>query len=169
MQGCVWALGGVARQLRWPCCPACCPRPPQRAHTSRPRGVVQGDAIELATRVAVLLLRLHHLQLVATASARPLLLKLHKALHPAVQVRARVLRAACCSRDCALQSRGRADPLLPPHPLLTPRSHARAQSLKDVLGVNMAALQHLSRAAADRSGVSQEERVRHAKAAMALP
>lgn len=47
---------------------------------------IQGSAIELTTRVAVLLLRLHHSQLVATASARPLLLRLHKRLHPAVQV-----------------------------------------------------------------------------------
>eukprot|EP00983_Pelagomonas_calceolata_P054757 1143845-Pelagomonas_calceolata.AAC.5 len=50
-----------------------------------PTWLEQGSAIELSTRVAVLLLRLHHSQLVATASARPLLLKLHKRLHPAVQ------------------------------------------------------------------------------------
>ena len=41
---------------------------------------------ELSCRTAVLLLRLHHAQLVATAGARPVLLRLQKRLRPAVQV-----------------------------------------------------------------------------------
>lgn len=40
---------------------------------------------ELSCRTAVLLLRLHHAQLVATASARPVLLRLQRFLRPAVQ------------------------------------------------------------------------------------
>ncbi|KAF5835893.1 quinon protein alcohol dehydrogenase-like superfamily [Dunaliella salina] len=64
-------------------------------------------------------------QLVATASARPLLLKLHKRLHPAVQ------------------------------------------GLKDVLGVNMAALQYLQRASSERSGITTEQRLMMARKALA--
>jgi len=90
-----------------------------------PTWLEQGSAIELSTRVAVLLLRLHHSQLVATASARPLLLKLHKRLHPAVQ------------------------------------------GLKDVLGVNMAALQYLQRASSERSGITTEQRLMVARKALA--
>ena len=40
---------------------------------------------ELSCRTAVLLLRLHHAQLVATAGARPVLLRLQRYLRPAVQ------------------------------------------------------------------------------------
>jgi U3 small nucleolar RNA-associated protein 12 len=56
-----------------------------------PSWLEEGSAVELTTRVAALLLRLHHTQLVATASARPMLLRLHERLHPAVQVRASML------------------------------------------------------------------------------
>ncbi|KAG1662756.1 hypothetical protein FOA52_006781 [Chlamydomonas sp. UWO 241] len=44
-----------------------------------------GSQTELATRVAVLLLRLHHTQLVATAAARPVMVKLRRSLRPSVQ------------------------------------------------------------------------------------
>ncbi len=44
-----------------------------------------GSHAELACRVAVLLLRLHHAQLVSTASARPVLVRLQRHLRPSVQ------------------------------------------------------------------------------------
>jgi U3 small nucleolar RNA-associated protein 12 len=44
-----------------------------------------GAHAELSCRTAVLLLRLHHAQLIATAGARHVLLKLRRYLRPAVQ------------------------------------------------------------------------------------
>lgn len=49
------------------------------------KGVGQ-QHIELITRVAVLLLRLHHTQLLSTAAARPTLIRLSGPLRNAVQV-----------------------------------------------------------------------------------
>ena len=71
--------------------------------------------VELTCRVAVLLLRLHHAQLVATPSARPMLVRLRRRLRGGVQ------------------------------------------GLKDVLGFNLAALQHLQRMVKERSSVSNDE------------
>mmetsp|Transcript_32735 Transcript_32735/g.72312 ORF Transcript_32735/g.72312 Transcript_32735/m.72312 type:complete len:987 (-) Transcript_32735:326-3286(-) len=78
------------------------------------RGSTAHAHAELAVRVAVLLLRLHHAQLTSTSSARPVLLRLQRSLRPAVQ------------------------------------------GLKDVVGFNMAALQHLQRQARDRAAVVGE-------------
>ncbi|KAG2501235.1 hypothetical protein HYH03_001042 [Edaphochlamys debaryana] len=80
-----------------------------------------GPAVELTVRLAVLLVRLHHSQLTATAAARPVMLALQ-----------RKLRAA-------------------------------AQGLKDVVGFNMAALQHLSRRVKEREGVADGDAVLPAK------
>lgn len=52
----------------------------------REGGGAASHHIELVARVAVLLLRLHHAQLIATPTARPALLALRAKLGPAVQV-----------------------------------------------------------------------------------
>jgi hypothetical protein len=44
-----------------------------------------GHPVELVSRVAVLLLRLHHAQLMSTPAARPTLQRLHAQLGPSVQ------------------------------------------------------------------------------------
>ena len=50
--------------------------------------------VELACRVAVLLVRLHHSQLIATAAARPIMIKLQGLLRSSIQV-IYLLRSAC--------------------------------------------------------------------------
>ena len=102
---------------------------------------------ELSCRTAVLLLRLHHAQLVATAGARPVLLRLKRRLRPAVQVGGRDWALAS---GPPLHTRQVADPTRiddRTHPSLGPS----LQALKDTAGFNAAGLQHLQRLAKERA------------------
>ncbi len=90
-------------------------------------GQGSGQHLELVARVAVLLLRLHHAQLMSTASARPALLALQRHLRPTIK------------------------------------------GLKDVLGFNVAAMQHLQRLLRERRGITQGDLVLRAKKALKNP
>ncbi len=74
--------------------------------------------------MAVLVLRLHHAQLLATPAARPALLRLRSHLKPTVQ------------------------------------------GLKDTIGFNMAALQHIQRTIKERRGVDTATEVQAARQAL---
>jgi U3 small nucleolar RNA-associated protein 12 len=83
--------------------------------------------VELSCRVAVLLLRLHHAQLMATPGARGTLVQLHTRLRSALQ------------RE------------------------------RDVLGFNVAALRHLTRAAKEEAGRGDGDAVLSARRQLLAP
>lgn len=51
-----------------------------------PGWLVHPDNVELAVRIATLLIRIHQAQLASIPDARPAMLELHKALRPAIQL-----------------------------------------------------------------------------------